>query len=67
MPLTIISRAFKGHPLRAGGRLGDIAPTALEMMSIEQPEEMTGRSLLAAEEEPEEAEEAGAAAQAQAE
>ena len=67
VPLTIISWAFKGHPLRAGGRLGDIAPTDLEMMSIEQPEEMTGRSLLAADEEPEEAEEAGAAAQAQAE
>ena len=28
------------------GRLGDIAPTLLEMMSIAQPEQMTGRSLL---------------------
>ena len=28
------------------GRLGDIAPTMLEMMGLNQPEQMTGRSLL---------------------
>jgi len=28
------------------GRLGDIAPTLLEMMGLDQPEQMTGRSLL---------------------
>ena len=28
------------------GRLADIAPTLLELLAIEQPEEMTGRSLL---------------------
>jgi 2,3-bisphosphoglycerate-independent phosphoglycerate mutase len=33
--------------LRAGGRLGDILPTALAMMNLPQPAEMTGRSLLA--------------------
>ena len=37
------------------------------MMSIEQPEEMTGRSLLAVDEEEAEAEEAGAAAVAETE
>ena len=30
----------------AGGILADVAPTALELLGIEQPAEMTGRSLL---------------------
>jgi 2,3-bisphosphoglycerate-independent phosphoglycerate mutase len=33
--------------LREGGALADVAPTALELLGIEQPAEMTGRSLLA--------------------
>lgn len=32
--------------LREGGALCDIAPTMLEMMGLEQPKEMTGRSLV---------------------
>ena len=32
--------------LDEGGRLCDIVPTLIEMMGMEQPEEMTGRSLL---------------------
>ncbi len=32
--------------LRAGGRLGDVAPTVLELLQISQPAEMTGSSLL---------------------
>ncbi|MGB0560538.1 MAG: 2,3-bisphosphoglycerate-independent phosphoglycerate mutase [Spirulinaceae cyanobacterium] len=32
--------------LREGGRLCDIAPTLLEILQLEQPPEMTGRSLL---------------------
>lgn len=32
--------------LREGGRLCDLAPTILEILKIEQPTEMTGRSLL---------------------
>ncbi|SLN14229.1 2,3-bisphosphoglycerate-independent phosphoglycerate mutase [Aquimixticola soesokkakensis] len=32
--------------LRSGGRLGDLAPTLLEMMQLEQPAEMTGKSLI---------------------
>ncbi len=35
--------------LRAGGGLADIAPTVLELMGLEPPESMTGRSLLEAE------------------
>ena len=30
----------------ASGRLADIAPTLLDLMQIEQPKEMTGKSLL---------------------
>ena len=36
-----------GAGLRAGGRLADLAPTVLDLMGLEQPKEMTGRSLLA--------------------
>ncbi|MCL2604519.1 MAG: 2,3-bisphosphoglycerate-independent phosphoglycerate mutase [Defluviitaleaceae bacterium] len=32
--------------LKPGGRLADIAPTLLDLMELEQPKEMTGRSLL---------------------
>jgi 2,3-bisphosphoglycerate-independent phosphoglycerate mutase len=35
-----------GLVLRDGGVLGDVAPTALELMAIEQPPAMTGRSLI---------------------
>jgi 2,3-bisphosphoglycerate-independent phosphoglycerate mutase len=28
------------------GRLADVAPTLLELMNLQQPEEMTGASLL---------------------
>jgi 2,3-bisphosphoglycerate-independent phosphoglycerate mutase len=35
-----------GLVLRAGGILADVAPTVLEVLGIEQPREMTGRSLL---------------------
>jgi 2,3-bisphosphoglycerate-independent phosphoglycerate mutase len=34
--------------LRSGGVLADVAPTLLAMMGIDQPAEMTGRSLIAA-------------------
>jgi 2,3-bisphosphoglycerate-independent phosphoglycerate mutase len=32
--------------LREGGRLADIAPTALALLGVEVPPEMTGKSLL---------------------
>ncbi len=35
-----------GRGLREGGCLADIAPTLIELMGLEQPAEMTGRSLL---------------------
>ncbi len=37
---------LEGHALRDGGRLGDAAPTILEIMGIKKPDEMTGRSLI---------------------
>jgi 2,3-bisphosphoglycerate-independent phosphoglycerate mutase len=33
--------------LRAGGILADVAPTVLDLLGIEQPAQMTGRSLIA--------------------
>ncbi|MFU0828393.1 MAG: 2,3-bisphosphoglycerate-independent phosphoglycerate mutase [Lachnoclostridium sp.] len=36
----------KNYTLREGGCLADIAPTLIEMMGLEQPKEMTGKSLL---------------------
>lgn len=36
----------KGLQLRARGILADVAPTVLELMGIEKPEEMTGESLI---------------------
>jgi len=35
-----------GATLREGGVLADVAPTLLQMLGVDQPEEMTGRSLL---------------------
>ncbi|MGE4352918.1 MAG: 2,3-bisphosphoglycerate-independent phosphoglycerate mutase [Oscillospiraceae bacterium] len=42
VPLIIVGADVKLSP----GRLADIAPTVLELMGLEKPEEMTGRSLL---------------------
>lgn len=36
----------EGATLREGGRLADIAPTMLDLLNIEKPEDMTGESLL---------------------
>ena len=38
---------MKGKKLTEGGRLADIAPTALLMMGIDKPKEMNGQSLVA--------------------
>ena len=42
----ILVNAEPGYGLREGGCLADIAPTLIEMMGMEQPKEMTGKSLL---------------------
>jgi len=43
VPLVL---TLKGAVLRGGGALADVAPTVLELLGIEQPEAMGGRSLL---------------------
>lgn len=42
----IIVNADPAYTLREGGCLADIIPTMIEMMGMEQPAEMTGKSLL---------------------
>src|SRR4051812_1648805 len=44
--LITVDDRLKGQKLREGGRLADVAPTALEMMGIAKPMEMTGQSLI---------------------
>ena len=44
VPLVITAEAGK---LREGGVLADVAPTVLELLGVEQPAAMTGRSLFA--------------------
>ena len=42
----ILVNADPAYTLREGGCLADIAPTLIELMGMEKPEEMTGKSLL---------------------
>ena len=42
----ILINGPEGVTLREGGKLCDIAPTLLELLELEKPEEMTGESLL---------------------
>jgi 2,3-bisphosphoglycerate-independent phosphoglycerate mutase len=46
VPLYLYGEAFKNVKLHDGGRLADIMPTALTMMGLDVPKEMTGRSLI---------------------
>ena len=43
VPLIVTT---KGIQLRDAGILADVAPTALDLLGIPQPEAMTGRSLI---------------------
>jgi 2,3-bisphosphoglycerate-independent phosphoglycerate mutase len=44
--LIVADDRFKRKELLPGGRLADVAPTALHMMGITKPTEMSGRSLI---------------------
>jgi len=44
--LIVVDERFKGRKLVDDGRLADVAPTALKMMGLPQPAEMTGKSLI---------------------
>ncbi|MBO5714301.1 MAG: 2,3-bisphosphoglycerate-independent phosphoglycerate mutase, partial [Clostridia bacterium] len=46
VPMIVVGEQFKGKTLSDGGKLCDIAPTLLDMMGIEIPKEMTGKSLI---------------------
>jgi 2,3-bisphosphoglycerate-independent phosphoglycerate mutase len=43
---VLVDDRLRGKKLREGGRLADLAPTALQMMGLEKPGEMTGTSLI---------------------
>lgn len=43
---AVLFNAPANMSLRDGGRLADLAPTLLELLHIEQPAEMTGKSLI---------------------
>jgi 2,3-bisphosphoglycerate-independent phosphoglycerate mutase len=45
VPLILVDDARKGRTLRQGV-LGDIAPTILDIMGLDKPQEMTGESLI---------------------
>lgn len=46
VPFIVVGEELKTTKLREGGRLSDIAPTVLDMMNLEKPEQMTGDSLI---------------------
>ncbi len=45
VPLILVT-SNKNLKLKSGGKLADLAPTMLDLMNLEKPEEMTGNSLL---------------------
>ena len=46
VPAIVVGREFRTMKMREGGRLADLLPTALVMMGLEKPIEMTGESLI---------------------
>jgi 2,3-bisphosphoglycerate-independent phosphoglycerate mutase len=44
--LIVVDDRFKGHTLRTGGRLADVAPTALQLLGLPKPPDMSGESLI---------------------
>ena len=44
--VIVVDDRFKGQKLKEDGRLADVAPTALKIMGLPQPKEMTGKSLI---------------------
>ena len=47
VPLLYVNEADREVTLRPGGRICDVAPTMLALLSLPQPEAMTGVSLFA--------------------
>lgn len=46
VPFCLFGESLKNKTLRSGGALCDIAPTVLDILGVEQPKEMTGKSLI---------------------
>jgi 2,3-bisphosphoglycerate-independent phosphoglycerate mutase len=46
VPLVYVDDAHRDAKIRAGGRICDVAPTMLEIMGLDVPKAMTGKSLL---------------------
>ena len=46
VPLALVGERLKGKKLREGGLLADVAPTLLEILELDAPHEMEGRSLI---------------------
>lgn len=46
VPFIVVGEELKSANLLENGKLSDIAPTLLDMMNLEKPEEMTGNSLI---------------------
>jgi len=46
VPLIVFDKKYKNCKLREDGCLADVTPTALHIMGLDQPSEMTGRSLI---------------------
>ncbi len=46
VPFIVCGKDFIGKKLRDGGILADVAPTLLDMMGVNKPNEMTGKSLI---------------------
>lgn len=46
VPLYLFGGPFRDVKLHHGGRLADVMPTILEMLGLDKPPEMTGRSLI---------------------
>ena len=44
--LIVVDERYRGRRLRTGGRLADIAPSALDMLDLPKPAAMTGTSLI---------------------
>jgi 2,3-bisphosphoglycerate-independent phosphoglycerate mutase len=45
-PVPFIIVSHKKYKMKKGGLLADVAPTVLELLDIEKPQEMTGESLI---------------------
>ena len=46
VPFVLVSDRLKGKKLRDGGLLADVSPTLLEILELNAPHEMEGRSLI---------------------